>query len=392
MKEAFICSSRRTAVGKAVKGTLARERPDDYAAVVMQKVLADAPGLDPAEIGDVIMGCAMPEAEQGMNVARIAAARAGLPVDVPAMTINRFCASGLEAVALAAARIRTGQAEAVLAGGLESMSLIPMGGHKVAPNPWLVDHAPESYISMGLTAEVVASRYGIGREQQDRFALDSHKKACAAIAEGKFKEEIVPVTVVSGSYDARGRKVESETVFDTDEGPRADTSLEALAKLKPAFAMKGTATAGNSSQMSDGAAAALLVSEDRVRALGLKPLGRLVSYAVAGVAPDEMGMGPVAAVPRALRQAGLSPRDIDLIELNEAFASQSLAVIAKLELDEAKVNVNGGAIALGHPLGCTGAKLLATILRELARRKARYGLVTMCVGGGMGAAGVIERL
>ena len=392
MKDAYIVASKRTAVGRAMKGTLARTRPDDFGAAVMKAVVDEAKGLDPKRIGDVIIGCAMPEAEQGMNVARIATMRAGLPVDVPAVTVNRFCASGLEAVALATARIQTGQADVVLAGGIESMSLIPMGGHKVAPNPWLVDNYPESYLSMGLTAEVVASRYEVGRADQDAFAFESHRRAVAAIEAGNFKEEIFPLQVVDESYDPKGRKVEKETLFDTDDGPRRDTSIEALAKLKPAFATKGTATAGNSSQMSDGAAAALLMSGDTMKELGLKPLGRLVAYAVAGVAPDEMGIGPVAAVPKVLAMAGLKLADIAAIELNEAFAAQSLAVIRRLELDPAKVNPCGGAIALGHPLGCTGAKLLATVLRQLGRVKGKYGLVTMCVGGGMGAAGIIERL
>jgi len=327
----------------------------------------------------VILGCAMPEGEQGMNVARIASLRAGLPVEASAMTINRFCSSGLQAIALAADSIRTGRVQAAIAGGTESMSMVPMEGNKFSANPWLIDHYPDAYLSMGLTAENLARKYEITREQADAFALASHQKALAAIAEGKFEEEIVPVM-------AGGKE------FKVDEGPRADTSADALAKLKPAFHGKGTVTAGNSSQTSDGAAAAVLISEQRARELGIEPMARFVSFATAGCAPEIMGIGPVAAIPRALKLAGLTLEQIDLIELNEAFAAQTLAVIAQAGLDSAKVNVNGGAIALGHPLGCTGAKLTATILHELRRRKLRYGLVTMCVGGGMGAAGVVENL
>jgi acetyl-CoA acyltransferase len=396
MKDAVVVSSVRTAVGKAGKGALRATRPDDLAAIAIRATIDRVPGLDPAQIDDVILGCAMPEAEQGMNVARIAALRAGLPVETSAMTINRFCSSGLQAIAQAAERVMLGSAEIIVAGGTESMSMVPMGGNKVAPNPWLMDHYPDAYIGMGITAENLARKYNITRQQADEFSLASHQKALAAIAAGKFAEEIVPVevrnTVVSNG-DGRGGKAKTATsVFSIDEGPRADTSLEALGKLKPAFHAHGTVTAGNSSQMSDGAAASVIMSADRARALGAKPLARFVAYATAGAAPELMGIGPVNAIPKALKLAGLTLDQIDVIELNEAFAAQSLAVIQQAGLDPARVNVNGGAIALGHPLGCTGAKLTATILRELARRNARYGLVTMCIGGGMGAAGIFERV
>ena len=334
----------------------------------------------------------MPEGEQGMNVARIAALRAGFPYTVPAMTVNRFCASGLQTIALATERIAAGFAEVILAGGTESMSLVPMGGYKIAPNPYLIEHYPDAYLSMGLTAENLVRKYGISREDQDRFALRSHERAIAAIDAGKFRDEIVPLRVPIEEVDDRGRPRVREILFDTDEGPRRDTSLEALAKLKPVFHVEGTITAGNSSQMSDGAAAVVVMSREKAEALGVRPLGRLIAYAVAGVPPEEMGIGPVAAIPKALRMAGLSLDDVDLIELNEAFAAQALAVIKLLELDVNKINVNGGAIALGHPLGCTGAKLTATLLYEMRRRGARYGMVTMCIGGGMGAAGIFERL
>ncbi|MFN7971756.1 MAG: acetyl-CoA C-acyltransferase [Acidobacteriota bacterium] len=392
MKDAYIVAARRSAVGKAQKGTLAAMRPDDFAAQVVASVLADVPGLDARAIDDVIVGCAMPEAEQGMNVARILALRAGLPVEVPAVTVNRFCASGLEAIAIATAKVQAGMADVVLAGGAESMSLIPMGGHRIAPNPYLVDHFPDAYLGMGLTAEVVAERYSVSREDQDAFALGSHERACRAIDAGDFGGEIAPLRVVRDSYGAKGKRHEEEISFAVDEGPRRDTTIEALAKLRPAFALKGTVTAGNASQMSDGAAFAIVMSGERAKALGARPIARLASYAVAGVAPDEMGMGPVAAVPRALAAASIDLRDVATIELNEAFAAQALAVIRKLELDPARVNPQGGAIALGHPLGCTGAKLVATALGKLARDNGRYGLVTMCVGGGMGAAGIVERL
>ena len=395
MREAVTVSSVRTAVGKAYKGTLRATRPDDLAAVAIKDALARVPGLDPKEIEDVILGCAMPEAEQGMNVARIAALRAGLPVESSAMTINRFCSSGLQAIAMAAERIMVGHADVIVAGGTESMSMVPMGGNKISPNPWLMDHYPDSYLGMGLTAENLARKYAITREQADQFSYQSHQKALAAIAACKFKDEVVPVevsitAVENGSKAARVKT--TKTIFDTDEGPRADTSLEVLAKLKPAFHVKGTTTAGNSSQMSDGAAAAVVMSAERARAIGAKPLARFLGFATAGCPPEEMGVGPVYAIPKALKIAGLKLDQIDVIELNEAFAVQSLSVIKLAGLDPARVNPNGGAVALGHPLGCTGAKLTATVLRELERRNARYGMVTMCVGGGMGAAGIFERL
>lgn len=384
-REAVIVACVRTAVGKAPKGTLRQTRPDDMAAAAIKAALLRVPALRPEMVEDVILGCAMPEAEQGMNVARQAALLAGVPCTAAAMTVNRFCASGLQAIALAARAIQAGEADVIVAGGTESMSLIPMGGHKISPNPTLIETYPDTYLGMGITAENVARKYGIDREASDRFALDSHRKALAAIDAGKFKDEIVPLTV---SLDGDGRT----QTFDTDEGPRRDTDLAALAKLKPAFAADGIVTAGNASQMSDGAAAIVLLSADKAKELGLRPIARLVAYAVAGVPPELMGIGPLEAIPKALRQAGLELEDIDLVELNEAFACQSLAVIAAAGLDPGRVNVNGGAVALGHPLGCTGAKLTTQILHEMARRGSRYGLVTMCVGGGMGAAGIFERL
>ena len=391
MKDVIIASSVRTPVGRAYKGTLRSTRPDELAAIAIKGALDRLPQLDAREIEDVIIGCAMPEAEQGMNVARIASLRAGLPVEVSALTINRFCSSGLQAIAMAAERIMSGGAEVIVAGGTESMSMIPMGGHKISPNPWLVDHYPDAYLSMGLTAERVAQRVGITREEADEFSLHSHQKALAAIQAGKFEEEVVPVPV-SFSTPNGSKPKRQDIVFKTDEGPRADTSIEALHALKPAFHVKGTVTAGNSSQMSDGAAAAVMMSAERAQALGIKPLARYVSFATAGYKPEEMGLGPVFAIPKALKMSGLKLADIDVIELNEAFAAQSLAVIKESGLDPAKVNPNGGAIALGHPLGCTGAKLTASVIRELKRRNARYGMVTMCVGGGMGAAGIFENL
>ena len=392
MKDALIVSAVRTAVGKAPNGALRSTRPDDLGAIAVRGALDRIPQLDVKRIDDVIIGCAMPEAEQGLNLARIISLRAGLPVEASAMTINRYCASGLQAIALAAERIRGGSAEAIVAGGAESMSMIPMGGNKIAANPWLVDHYPDSYMSMGLTAERVAKHYGISREESDRFALASHQKALAAIREGRFDNEIVPVTVTISDSRAGDVPVQREVEFRVDEGPRADTSYEALEKLRPVFHAHGTVTAGNSSQTSDGAAAAAVVSEEIAVSFGLKPLARLVAFATAGCLPEEMGVGPVYAIPKALKQAGLTLEQMDVIELNEAFAAQSLAVMRLLEMDPAKVNVNGGAIALGHPLGCTGAKLTATILRELQRQRKKYGLVTMCVGGGMGAAGIFENL
>jgi len=398
MREAVIVSSVRTAVGKASRGALRATRPDDLAAVAIKEAIVRAKGLDPKDIEDVILGCAMPEAEQGMNVARIASLRAGLPVETSALTINRFCSSGLQSIALAAERIMSGQGDVAVAGGTESMSLVPMGGNKVSPNPWLMDNYPDAYLGMGLTAEHLAKKYGITREQADEFSYASHQKAIAAIAAGKFKDEIVPVevsyTVVENGANGSANASKPKTVkvtFDTDEGPRADTSPEVLAKLKPAFHARGVVTAGNSSQMSDGAAASVVMSAERARSLGLKPMAKFLAFATAGCPPEEMGVGPVYAIPKALKIAGLKLDQIDVIELNEAFAAQALSVIKLAGLDPARINVNGGAVALGHPLGCTGAKLTATILRELERRKARYGLVTMCVGGGMGAAGIFER-
>ena len=402
MSEALIVSSIRTPVGRAFKGSLRATRPDDLAALAIKEALARVHGLDAKEIDDVILGCAMPEGEQGMNVARIAALRAGLPVETSAMTINRFCSSGLQAIALAAERIRGGSANVIVAGGTESMSMVPMGGNKISPNPWLVDHYPDAYLSMGLGTENIARKFGITREQADEFSLNSHKKALAAIAAGNFKDETILVEVkitslpngngASSKAKSAPKPVTQAINFSVDEGPRADTSLEALGKLKPAFHVKGTVTAGNSSQMSDGAAATVVMSDARAKSLGAKPLARFVAYATAGVLPEEFGIGPVAAIPKVLKLAGLTLNDIAVIELNEAFAAQSLAVIKQAGLDPAKVNPNGGAIALGHPLGCTGAKLTATVIRELQRLNARYGLVTMCIGGGMGAAGILERL
>jgi acetyl-CoA acyltransferase len=391
MKEVVIASSVRTAVGKSGKGTLRATRPDDLAAVAIQGALDRVPQVDSKEIEDVILGCATPEAEQGMNVARIASLRAGLPVEVSAVTINRFCSSGLQAIAMAAEGIIAGRGEIMIAGGAESMSMIPMGGHKVSANPWLVGNYPDAYLSMGLTAERLAKRFGISRQEADEFSLNSHKKAVAAIQAGKFEDEIVPVpvsfTTPNGSKPKR-----MEIVFKVDEGPRGDTSIDALSALRPAFHAKGTVTAGNSSQTSDGAAAAVVMSAEKAKQLGIKPLVRFVAFATAGYKPEEMGLGPVYAIPKVLRQAGLKLEDIDVIELNEAFAAQALSVIKEGGLDPAKVNPNGGAVALGHPLGCTGAKLTATIIRELKRRNARYGLVTMCIGGGMGAAGIFENV
>ncbi len=392
MREAVIVSAVRTAVGKAYKGTLRAIRPDDMAAVVIREAIARVPGLKAEEVEDIILGCAMPEAEQGMNVARIAALRAGLPNSISAMTINRFCSSGLQSIAMAAERILAGFAEVIVAGGTESMSLVPMGGHKISPNPWLIENYPDSYLSMGVTAELIAKKYGISREEQDAFSFASHQKAVKAIADGKFQNEIVPLDVTNVWVDEKGKRQTQTVKFATDEGPRADTSLEALAKLKPAFSADGSITAGNSSQMSDGAAAAVVMSADRARALGVKPMARFLAFATGGVPPEEMGVGPVVAIPKALKLAGLKLSDIEVIELNEAFAAQALSVIKVAELDPAWVNANGGAVALGHPLGCTGAKLTATLLNELERRKARYGMVTMCVGGGMGAAGIFERI
>ena len=391
MKEAVIVSAVRTAVGKAPKGTLKNTRSDELGAVSIKEAVSRA-GIDAALIDDVIMGCAFPEAQQGMNVARTASILAGLPVETSAMTVNRYCSSGLQTIALAAERIQVGGADAIVAGGLESMTAIPMGGNTFRPNPSLADTYPDYYLNMGLTAENLARKYEITREQADEFSLQSHQKAAAAIQAGKFKDEIVPVTVHVDEFDEKGRVRRKEIVFDTDEGVRYDANAEGFAKLKPAFHANGTVTAGNSSQMSDGAAAAVVMSADKAKELGLTPLARFVSFATAGCLPEEMGIGPVYAIPKALKLAGLTLDQIDVIELNEAFAAQGLSVMKLLEMDPSKVNVNGGAVALGHPLGCTGAKLTATILQELKRRNARYGMVTMCVGGGMGAAGIFERL
>ena len=396
MKEAYIVSSVRTAIGKAPRGILRNVRPDDLGATAVKGAISkietrDFVSLDLEKIDDVIMGCAFPEGEQGFNLGRIVARRAGLPDSVPGCTVNRFCASGLQTIAMASQAIMTGQADVIVAGGAESMSLMPMGGNYLSPNPELIEQSPNTYITMGITAENVAREFHISREDQDRFALRSHQKALAAIRSGRFAHEIVPVVFEETIYDY-GKTHTRKRVFELDEGPRRDTSLEALGKLKPVFHAQGTATAGNSSQMSDGAAAAVVMSMKMINELKVKPMGRLLGYAVAGVAPAIMGIGPVVAVPKVLKQVGLTLDDIGLIELNEAFAGQSLAVIRKLGLNEDIINVNGGAIALGHPLGCTGAKLTATLLHEMQRRGIRYGMITMCVGGGMGAAGVFENL
>jgi len=392
MKEAVIVSAVRTAVGKAPKGTLKNTRPDDLGAAAIREAVNRAEGLDASQIDDVIMGCAFPEAEQGMNVARTAAIRAGLPVEVSAMTVNRYCSSGLQTIAIAADRIKTGGADIIVAGGLETMSMIPMGGNVIRPNPELIESYPDYYLNMGLTAEALANKYEISRQEQDEFSLKSHQKAAEAIKSGRFKDEIVSLDVRVDETDEKGRVLRREVAFDTDEGVRYDANIEGLQKLKPAFHVKGTVTAGNSSQMSDGAAAVVIMSAEKAEELGLKPLARFVAYATSGCLPEEMGIGPVYAIPKVLKMAGLTMDDIDIFELNEAFAAQSLAVIKALEMNPAKINVNGGAIALGHPLGCTGAKLTASILREMERRNARYGMVTMCVGGGMGAAGILERI
>ena len=391
MNEAYIVSSVRTAIGKAPRGTLRNIRPDDLGAVAVRGTIDRVKGLEPRQIDDVIFGCAFPEGAQGFNLGRVVARSAGLPDSVPGCTVNRFCASGLQTIAMASQAIMAGQADVMVAGGAESMSLIPMGGSDLAPNPTLMTDAPEVYITMGLTAENVVEKFHISRHDQDHFALRSHHRALAAIQKGRFEDEIIPFTRQETQYvDGELRSI--KTVFEVDEGPRSDTSIEALARLKPVFRLGGTVTAGNSSQMSDGAAATMVMSQRQVHQLDLQPLGRLLGFAVAGVPPEIMGIGPVEAVPKVLKQVRLTLDDIGLIELNEAFAGQSLAVIQKLGLNEEIVNVNGGAIALGHPLGCTGAKLTATLLHEMKRRGVRYGLVTMCIGGGMGAAGVFENL
>lgn len=392
MTEAVIVDCLRTAVGKSGRGTLRNTRPDDMAAACINALLERHKAVPKDEIDDVILGCAMPEAEQGMNMARVAALRAGLPDAVPGVTINRFCSSGLQSIAMAADRIRAGSAQIILAGGAESMSMIPMSGGKFAPNPWMVDHLPEIYIGMGLTAENVVRKYNVSREDADQFSYQSHQKALKAQAEGKFDDEIVPLEVEMTTLNGDGKTKTSKITFAKDEGPRADTSVEALAKLRPVFHAQGSVTAGNSSQTSDGAAMSLVMSEKKAKELGLKPKARFVSFAVGGVPPEIMGIGPVVAIPKALALGGLKLADIGIIELNEAFAAQALAVMRQGGIDMDRVNVNGGAVALGHPLGCTGAKLTATILREMDRRHTKYGMVTMCIGGGQGAAGIFERI
>jgi acetyl-CoA acyltransferase len=391
VREAVIVAGARTPVGKAKKGTLANVRPDDLGALVVKETLKRAGNYE-GNIDDLIFGCAMPEAEQGLNIARNIGALAGLPYTVPAITINRYCSSGLQAIAYAAERIMLGQSDTIIAGGVESMSLVPMMGHVVRPNVKIAENAPEYYMSMGHTAEQVAMKYGVSREDQDTFAVRSHQRAAKAIQEGKFVDEIVPVEVTIRTVSEDNKLVEKTVLFSQDEGVRPDTNMETLAKLRPAFAVNGTVTAGNASQTSDGAAAVMVMDREKAESLGLKPLGKFRSFAVAGVPPEVMGIGPIAAIPKALELAGLELSDIGLIELNEAFASQSIQVIRELGLDEEKVNVNGGAIALGHPLGCTGAKLTLSLLHEMRRRNEQFGIVTMCIGGGMGAAGVFELL
>jgi acetyl-CoA acyltransferase len=392
MTDAVIVSAARTPVGKAPAGLLRTTRPDELAAIVLKEALRRAPGVSPDQIDDVILGCAMPEAEQGLNVARIASLRADVPVTASAVTVNRFCASGLQAIASGAERILCGAADAILAGGTESMSLVPMGGNKLSPNPALVREHPDVYLTTGLVAENHAREAQVSREEQDAFALQSHQRAVAAIDAGRFADELVPVPVTLVQGDGNGHPVVQEAVLSIDEGPRRDTSAEALAKLRPAFHANGTVTAGNSSQTSDGAAAVLVMSADRARALNLQPLARFVAYATAGVEPERFGIGPVPAIRKVLERTGLRLEDIDLVELNEAFAAQVIACLRALPIDPDRLNVNGGAIALGHPLGCTGARLTTSLLYEMRRRNARYGLVTMCVGGGMGAAGIFERV
>lgn len=390
MEEAVIVSAVRTAVGRGRRGTLAGTRAEDLGKTVLQAAVDRVPGLERTEVDDVVLGCAMPEGEQGLNVARLISLYAGFPVSVPAITINRFCSSGLQAIAFAAERIMLGYAETVVAGGVESMSRVPMTGFKLSPHPDLLEAMPEAYMSMGHTAERVAKRFGVTREDQDRYAYESHRKAARAIADGKFAGEIVPVATVRTGYDPQRGPWREPVAFDTDECVRPDTTLEALAKLKPSFSASGTVTAGNTSPVSDGAAALVVMSRSKAQRLGLTPLAAFRAFAVAGVEPEVMGIGPVEAIPKALRMAGLSKDDIDLFEINEAFAAQVIPIVRRLELDDGKVNVNGGAIALGHPLGCTGAKLTATLIHELRRRGGGYGVVSMCVGGGMGAAGVYE--
>ena len=392
MKEAVIVSALRTPVGKAKRGGLATVRPDEMAATVIQELLKRTPDLDPAEIEDVVIGCAFPEGEQGLNMARMIALRAGLPNSVPAETINRYCASGVQSIAHVAHAIQTGHIEIGIAGGAESMTMIPMTGFKFSPNPYFAQDLPHYYTNMGLTAENVAAKYDISREDQDEFSLKSHQKAAPAVNSGLFDSELVPLKVEVVELNGHETPIKRNFNVQRDEGPRADTNIEALSKLKPAFKEGGMVTAGNSSQMSDGAAAVMVMSAERAEGLGLTPLVRFVSFAVGGVPPEFMGIGPIVAIPKALKLAGLTLNDIDLIELNEAFAAQSLAVIRTLEMDDSRVNVNGGAIALGHPLGCTGSKLTTQLIYEMGRRKSKYGMVTMCIGGGMGAAAILENL
>ena len=392
MKEAVVVSAVRTAVGKAPRGILKDTRPDDVAAIIIKEALSRVPGLKAEEVDDVVLGCAFPESDQGLNLARVVAMRAGFPNTVPGQTVNRFCSSGLQAIATAAYEIMVGATEVMVAGGVEFMSQVPIMGLTPSPNPYLVEHNPQVYTSMGLTAENVAEKFGISREDQDRFALSSHQKAAKAIREGKFKEEVIPIPAKVKEVKEDGTVVVKEVIFDTDEGVRYDASLEGMASLKPAFKAKGTVTAGNSSQTSDGAAALVLMSRERAEKMGVKPMATFRSFAAAGVPPEVMGIGPAYAVPKALKRAGLTLDQIGLVELNEAFASQALYVIRNLGLNLDIVNVNGGAIAVGHPLGCTGAKLTTTLLYEMKRRNVRYGLVTMCIGGGMGAAGVFENI
>jgi acetyl-CoA acyltransferase len=392
MREAVIVSAVRTPVGKAKRGGLATVRPDEMAATVIQELLKRTPNLEPAQIEDVVIGCAFPEGEQGLNLARMIALRAGLPDSVPAETINRYCSSGVQSIAHAAYAIQAGQIEVAIAGGAESMTMVPMAGYKFSPNPHFAQDLPHYYTNMGLTAENVSEKYSISREDQDEFSLKSHQKAAQAVTSGLFDPELVPVEVEITEFNGSEKPVKKNFTVKRDEGPRADTNLEALSKLKPAFKEGGTVTAGNSSQMSDGAAGVMVMSAERAAQLGLTPLARFVSFAVGGVPPDFMGIGPVVAIPKALRLSGLTLNDIDLIELNEAFAAQSLAVIRTLEMDESRINVNGGAIALGHPLGCTGTKLTTQLIYEMGRRNSKYGMVTMCIGGGMGAAAIFENL
>lgn len=392
MKEAVIVSCVRTAIGRAPRGVLRNTRPEVMATTAVKEALARAKGLDPAEIDDLILGCSFPEGEQGMNIGRVVGMQAGLPDSVSGMTINRFCSSGLQAISLAAERIMLGYADVMMAGGVESMSLVPMGGNKLTPNLTLVEQRVEAYTPMGITAENVAQRYNISRDDQDQFAVRSHERAGAAIKEGRFKDEIAPLNIVTRSAGSGSKVMEKKFVFDTDEGVRFDTNIETLGKLRPVFHAKGSVTAGNSSQTSDGAAAAVLMSAEKAKALGLKPMAVFRSFVVAGCNPDEMGVGPAVAIPKLLKHAGLKIEDIDLFELNEAFASQALYCVRELGIDIEKVNVNGGAIALGHPLGCTGAKLTTTLLHEMTRRSSKYGVVSMCIGGGMGAAGLFERV